>query len=230
MESNINNTEFIIISGFLGAGKTTFINQLLKRFYNERAVVVLENEFGKEKIYSSENIHTEEISSGCICCTASIFLRQGLEKCLEYSPDCLLLEPDGKAALPELVPPIIELCKPKGIQLSHLITIIDAKNFTRRLQISGAFVEKQINYSSAVYLSKTELLTDTQTEAVKKQILDIFPECKFIDKDLGNWHELNTVNTDTLKYPVNKITRQIPTKKFTGNGFFVPFFGEEPKN
>ncbi len=156
-----------VVSGFLGAGKTTFIKKILKIFQNEK-VVILENEFGEESIdgdiIKEEGFDVVELEQGCICCSLKVSFMEGILNIVDnIKPDHIIVEPTGLGLLSE----IINIMNNKKIKekctLSSLITIIDSINYLDQLDVFGDFFQDQISYASTLILSKT---TDINTETI----------------------------------------------------------------
>jgi G3E family GTPase len=142
-----------IISGFLGAGKTTFINRLCKSLHNfGETAVIIENEYGKESVDSELLADTSnsiiDLSQGCICCN----LKNGLEDALlriveQIKPDRVIIEPSGIFILSEIfgIFKIPELMQ--QYEISSIITLVDAPLFLKCKGKYGIFIESQIKYS-----------------------------------------------------------------------------------
>ena len=186
MESEYRKIPLSIISGFLGAGKTTFIRKLVKEVFSREKVVVLENEFGRIDLDSAnlsrERILVESIKGGCICCSCSGILAQSVQEIIsKHHPDRIIIEPTGLALLTDVLealrePQIKEIC-----DFSHIVTIVDAGNFHKRISISKVFFENQISSSRVIFLSKTENLRQDQITDVKAQIHAVNPFCEIIE-------------------------------------------------
>lgn len=148
-----------VISGFLGAGKTTFIKKILKIFKNEK-VVILENEFGEEAIdgdiIKEEGFDVVELEQGCICCSLKVNFIEGILNIVEkINPDHIIVEPTGLGLLSEIINIMnVEKVKEK-CNLTSLITIIDSVNYLEQLDGFGDFFRDQIKYASTLILSKT---------------------------------------------------------------------------
>jgi G3E family GTPase len=171
-----------IISGFLGAGKTTFINRLCKSLasFGETAVII-ENEYGKESVDSELLADTGnsiiDLSQGCICCN----LKNGLEDALvqiaeQIKPDRVIIEPSGIFILSEIfgifsIPEI----KPQ-YEISSIITLVDAGLFLRCKGKYGMFIESQIKYSSQLILTKHKNLPNEQVKEIIAEIKKIKPD------------------------------------------------------
>ena len=126
-------TKVDIISGFLGAGKTTFIKQLIEQVFTGEKLVLIENEFGEIGIdggfLKDAGIEITEMNSGCICCTLVGDFSKALQKVLEdYRPDRVLIEPSGVGKLSDIVKAIEKVKKNAEIEIGGKITVVDGKN------------------------------------------------------------------------------------------------------
>lgn len=186
MEAKSRKIPLSIISGFLGAGKTTFIMNLVQREFSREKVVVLENEFGRIDLdsgnLSRERILVESISGGCICCSSSGMLAQSVQEIISnHHPDRIIIEPTGLALLTDLLESLREPEIREQCFFSHIITIVDAANFYKRLNISKLFFENQITASRVIFLSKTSGLRQDQTAEVTANIMKVNPFCEVIE-------------------------------------------------
>ena len=125
-------TKVDIISGFLGAGKTTFIKKLIDQVYAGEKLVLIENEFGEIGIdggfLKDAGIEITEMNSGCICCTLVGDFSEALQKVLkEYEPDRVLIEPSGVGKLSDIVKAIKAVKKKAEIEINGRITVVDGK-------------------------------------------------------------------------------------------------------
>lgn len=154
-------TDIYIISGFLGAGKTTLIRKLLKEAFNKEKVVLIENDFGEISVdaalLKSSGVEVREINSGCICCSLSgDFVRALKEVAERFHPDAIIIEPSGVGKLSD----VISACK--NPELSHTvevragITVADAKRCQMYYDNFGEFFEDQIENADVVVLSRTD--------------------------------------------------------------------------
>ncbi len=194
-----------IISGFLGAGKTTFIKKLVKELYLDTNVAILENEFGKVNIdegtFQRESIQVKSIYAGCICCSSSLDLAKGIREIMsEFQPDRIIIEPTGIAKLSDVKRLVTEEASDgsweisgNALELDKIITIVDAKNYHVRALISKDFFEDQIRSSEVIFLSKTDLVDDEVLSRVKTEINRIQPACQIVDEV---WDQ---IPTDRLK-------------------------------
>jgi len=183
--TNTHKIPLSIVSGFLGAGKTTFIKKLVREVYSQEKVVVLENEFGKIDLdsdnLSRERILVESIKGGCICCSRSDMLAAGVREIIEkHHPDRIVIEPTGLAKLTDVLEALREPYVEEHCNLSHIITIVDARNFYRRINISKMFFEDQIAASRVIFLSRTENLQKEQLTEVLESIYSVNPFCEIV--------------------------------------------------
>ncbi len=181
----MGKTKIDLISGFLGAGKTTFLKKLVQDVYPEEKVVILENEFGRinidQETLNREGLIVKPIQAGCICCSSSMDLSKGIQEIMqEYAPDRIVIEPTGIARLSELKKLLQSEVISKLCVTEHIITIVDAKNYYTRTMISKDFFEDQIRSSKVIFLSKTQDLEKEWLLEVKEAILQIQPDCTVI--------------------------------------------------
>lgn len=165
-----------IISGFLGAGKTTLIKKLIKEsLYNEK-VVLIENEFGEIGIDGSflkdAGIIINEMNSGCICCSLVGDFSEALIKVVdEYHPDRIVIEPSGVGKLSDVIKAVQDVHNDE-LMLNSFIAVIDAKKCRIYSKNFGEFFNNQIEYASTIILSRTQ---DIEHEKLH-QVIDIIKE------------------------------------------------------
>ncbi len=162
-------TKVDIISGFLGAGKTTFIKQLIDQVFAGEKLVLIENEFGEIGIDSGflkdAGIEITEMNSGCICCTLVGDFSKALQKALEeYEPDRVIIEPSGVGKLSDIVRAIEDVKKDAEIEINGRITVVDGKKAKLYLKNFGEFFEDQVKHASTIVLSRTQMMTDEKIE------------------------------------------------------------------
>ena len=160
-----------IISGFLGAGKTTLIAKLLKeRFQNEK-VILIENEFGEIGIDSgflkSTGIEIKEMNSGCICCSLVGDFGEALkEVCTKYSPDRVIIEPSGVGKLSDVIKAVqkAEDIEGKDVKINCATAVVDVTKCKIYLKNFGEFYEDQIEAAGTIILTRTDLAKATQAK------------------------------------------------------------------
>ena len=165
MSTNIN-----IVSGFLGAGKTTFLKRIIPKL--EGKTVVIENEFGSVGIDGdllSDKLPVREINAGCICCSVVQDFKKAIEELtLEYRPNQILIEPSGVGSLSD----ILKVCKKLSanseldIKINHLITIVDVSAFKDYVENFGGFYLDQIKNAGIIFLSHFDKMEASEVEGV----------------------------------------------------------------
>lgn len=151
-----------IISGFLGAGKTTLIKKLLKEAFQNEQVVLIENEFGEIGIdggfLKEAGIEIREMNSGCICCSLVGDFGASLKEVVEkYNPDRILIEPSGVGKLSDVIKAVQRVQKEADIVLNSYTTVVDAKKCSMYMRNFGEFFSDQVEYAGAVIMSRTDI-------------------------------------------------------------------------
>ena len=169
MKEGNEMTKIDIISGFLGAGKTTLIQKLIKEVYAGKKVVLVENEFGEIGIdggfLKDAGIVVNEINSGCICCTLQGDFRNALQEVVKkYDPDHIIIEPSGVGKLSDILAVIKDV---EGLQLNSYSTVVDAKRCEIYHKNFKEFFDDQISTAACVILSRTQLVDE---ETLQKDI------------------------------------------------------------
>ena len=163
-------TKVDIISGFLGAGKTTFIKELIEKVFAGEKLVLIENEFGEIGIdggfLQDAGIEITEMNSGCICCTLVGDFSVALKKVLdEYHPDHVIIEPSGVGKLSDVAAAIENVKEDADIEIEGRITVVDGKKAKMYLDNFGEFFENQVQHASTIVISRTQNMTDEKIEA-----------------------------------------------------------------
>ena len=165
-------TKIDIISGFLGAGKTTFIKQLLKEAISGEKVVLIENEFGEIGIdggfLKDSGIEIREMNSGCICCSLVGDFGKSLSEVLtKYKPDRIIIEPSGVGKLSDVMKAVIDVSADMDVALNSAVTIVDAAKCKMYMKNFGEFFNNQIENAGTVVLSRTDI---TDTAKIQKDV------------------------------------------------------------
>ena len=163
-------TKVTIISGFLGAGKTTFIKKLLEEIYKGQKVVLIENEFGEIGIdggfLKDAGVQINEMNSGCICCSLVGDFGEALKKVSEeYSPDLIIIEPSGVGKLSDVIAAVENVKEEAGLELENFITVADATKCKMYMKNFGEFYNNQIESASTIVLSRTQNMSEDKLEA-----------------------------------------------------------------
>ena len=165
-------TKIDIISGFLGAGKTTFIKKLLKEAIAGEKVVLIENEFGEIGIdggfLKDSGIEIREMNSGCICCSLVGDFGKSLSEVLtKYKPDRIIIEPSGVGKLSDVMKAVIDVSADMDVALNSAVTIVDAAKCKMYMKNFGEFFNNQIENAGTVVLSRTDI---TDTAKIQKDV------------------------------------------------------------
>lgn len=164
-------TKIDIVSGFLGAGKTTLIKKLLKEALGGEQVVLIENEFGEIGIdggfLKDSGIEITEMNSGCICCSLVGDFGAALKKVLDqYHPDRILIEPSGVGKLSDVMRAVEGATASEGVHLNSAVAVVDAKKCKTYLKNFGEFFANQIEHAGTIILSRTGEMSDEKINAV----------------------------------------------------------------
>lgn len=162
-------TKIDIISGFLGAGKTTLIKKLLKESFAGEQVVLIENEFGEIGIdggfLKDAGIEIREMNSGCICCSLvgdfGVALQEVIEK---YHPDRIVIEPSGVGKLSDVTKAVLSIEENTDIEINSLTTVVDVKKCKIYLRNFGEFFENQVEHADTIILSRTDIADESKVQ------------------------------------------------------------------
>ena len=165
-------TTIDIMSGFLGAGKTTFIKKLLQEAISGEQVVLIENEFGEIGIdggfLKDSGIEIREMNSGCICCSLVGDFGKSLSEVLtKYKPDRIIIEPSGVGKLSDVMKAVIDVSADMDVALNSAVTIVDAAKCKMYMKNFGEFFNNQIENAGTVVLSRTDI---TDTAKIQKDV------------------------------------------------------------
>lgn len=162
-------TKVDIISGFLGAGKTTFIKQLIDQVFTGEKLVLIENEFGEIGIdggfLKDAGIEITEMNSGCICCTLVGDFSKALKKVIEeYQPDRVIIEPSGVGKLSDVARAVEDVKGDADIEITGRITVVDGKKARMYMKNFGEFFKDQVQHASTIVISRTQMMNDEKVE------------------------------------------------------------------
>ena len=197
-------TKIDIVSGFLGAGKTTFIKRVLETVKNEKTVLI-ENEFGEVGIdggfLEDSGIEIKEMNSGCICCSLVGDFTSNLQEILEkYEPERVIIEPSGVGKLSDVMK-AVELVESKlSIEPGKSVTVVDASKCKMYAKNFGEFFNNQIQYADIIVLSRTDITDDKKQANAIEIVRQINPGAKIITtplKDLDNDQIFEILEKDT---------------------------------
>lgn len=199
-------TKIDIISGFLGAGKTTLIKKLLDSDLKKERLAIIENEFGEVSIdgdlLKGTNIDIKEINSGCICCSLVGDFKEAIREIVKkYSPDRILIEPSGVAKLSDIVKSCKEI---ENVEVNNTYTVIDVLNYKTYLNNFGEFYKDQIKKAETIIASKRNN-TENHIDEVVKSIKSLNKNCNIITATLDEF-EGNDILYISKKKVDNKLS------------------------
>ena len=174
-----------IISGFLGAGKTTLIKHLLKHVYAGENVVLIENEFGEIGIdggfLKEAGIEIREMNSGCICCSLVGDFATSLKEVVDrYTPDRILIEPSGVGKLSDVVKAVENVKDDLDLEICYKVAVIDVTKCRMYLKNFGEFYKNQIESASTVIFSRTDIAKAEKVEEALKLVKELNAEAAVI--------------------------------------------------
>ena len=208
-------TKIDIISGFLGAGKTTLIKKLLSEAFDKEKLVLIENEFGEIGIDSGflkeAGVQITEMNSGCICCSLVGDFGKALAEVLEkFAPDRIVIEPSGVGKLSDVIKAVEGVKSDIEISLNSFTVVVDAKKSKMYMKNFGEFFNNQVEYAGTIILSRTKdmkqekleecvsalrehnssatVITTPWEEISGKQILDAMEKNNTLEKELLEEH------------------------------------------
>ena len=154
-------TNIYLISGFLGAGKTTLIKTMVRSVFRDKKIVVIENDFGEAGIDTGIlrecNLTVTSLNAGCICCTLTGDFEKALERIRkDYAPEIILVEPSGVGKLSGIARLCMKLENTGEFYLRRTITVVDIRFFDKYLKNYGAFYKDQIVCADLILLSHQE--------------------------------------------------------------------------
>ncbi|HJC14747.1 MAG TPA: GTP-binding protein [Candidatus Fusicatenibacter intestinigallinarum] len=196
-------TRIDIISGFLGAGKTTLIKKLLMDALKGQQVVLIENEFGEIGIdggfLKDAGIEIREMNSGCICCSlVGDFGKALTEVITKYHPDRIIIEPSGVGKLSDVIKAVNDVEKEAGVALNSATTVVDVNKCKMYLRNFGEFFENQVESAGTIILSRTDTdkATPEKIEAAVELLRGLNPSATIITtpvEELGGKKVLDTM-------------------------------------
>lgn len=184
-------TDIYIISGFLGAGKTTLIKTMVRSAFRNKEIVVIENDFGEAGIDAGLlrecNLEVTSLNAGCICCSLTGDFEKAVDRILkDYAPDAILVEPSGVSKLSDIVKICLKQEDEGRLHLKKTITVVDTRFFEKYLKNYGEFFEDQIAYGDLILLSHQEECQD-KIGYIKDKIQGFNPEARI---EAGFWDSI----------------------------------------
>ena len=198
-----------IISGFLGAGKTTLIKKLIAEAFEGEKLVLIENEFGEIGIdggfLKEAGIQITEMNSGCICCSLVGDFGEALKEVLtKYSPDRVIIEPSGVGKLSDVVKAVKNIGD--EVQINSTATVVDASKCKMYMKNYGEFYNNQIEYAGTVILSRTQNVSADKMDACLKMIREKNEEASIITTP---WDDIQGKNIVEAMEKVNSLEKEL---------------------
>ena len=187
-------TKVNIISGFLGAGKTTLIKKLLDGAFKGEKVVLLENEYGEVGIdggfMRESGIQISELNSGCICCTLVGDFADAMQELIEkYSPDRILIEPSGVGKLSDIRRVVLDNAEKLGLALKGCATVADVSKCRLYIRNFGEFFNDQIKSAETIILSRTQTASEDRIEKAVAMLRELNERARIITTP---WDQLDS--------------------------------------
>ena len=188
-------TKIDIVSGFLGAGKTTLIKKLLADAFNGEKLVLIENEFGEIGIdggfLKDSGVQVTEMNSGCICCSLVGDFRTSLKEVIDkYSPDRIIIEPSGVGKLSDVIKAVNNIVEETGdqISLNSTTAVVDGIKTRMYMKNFGEFFNNQVESAGTIVISRTQILKEDKLEGVVELLKEHNGNAKIITTP---WDEID---------------------------------------
>ena len=183
------NTKIDVVSGFLGAGKTTFIKRLVENDKDKGRTIIIENEFGEIGIdggfLKNSGIEIREMNSGCICCSLAGDFEASLRELLkDYAPNRVIIEPSGVGKLSDVLKAISDVEKDLEVESNSAVTVVDVKKCKMYMKNFGEFFNNQIQFANTIILSRTDLADNKKIEEAVALIKEVNPEAIIVTTPL----------------------------------------------
>ena len=185
-------TKIEIISGFLGAGKTTLIKKMLKEVFPGEKIVLIENEFGEIGIdggfLKDAGVQITEMNSGCICCSLVGDFGTALKQVIEtYAPDRILIEPSGVGKLSDVTKAVMGVAAHEQVELNSSVTVVDGQKCKMYMKNFGEFFNNQVENAGTIVMSRTQKMSEDKLDAAVKMLKEKNPKATIITTP---WDEL----------------------------------------
>lgn len=178
-------TKIDIISGFLGAGKTTFIKKMLEEVFGDEKVVLVENEYGEVGIdggfMKDAGIEVKELNSGCICCSLVGDFSKSLKEVMEtYHPDRIIIEPSGVGKLSDVLASVQDMEEQEDMKVNALVTVANVLKVSKQMRAFGEFFRNQVENAATIVLSRTQNAAPEKLEAAVRELQTVNPKAAVI--------------------------------------------------
>ena len=178
-------TKIEIISGFLGAGKTTLIKKMLKEVFPGEKIVLIENEFGEIGIdggfLKDAGVQITEMNSGCICCSLVGDFGTALKQVIEtYAPDRILIEPSGVGKLSDVTKAVMGVAAHEQVELNSSVTVVDGQKCKMYMKNFGEFFNNQVENAGTIVISRTQKMSEDKLNACVAMLREKNPKAAII--------------------------------------------------
>lgn len=204
-------TKVDIISGFLGAGKTTFINKLINESLPNERVLLIENEFGEIGIDSGflkdTGIQVKEMNSGCICCSIANEFKSALKDVLEkYKPERVIIEPSGVGKLSDVIRAVESVKEHSDISLNSFVTVVDSIKYKLYMDNFAEFFSDQIKNAETIILSRSQKLAYNEIDKCVNEIRELNNKANIITTP---WENLNGKQILNIIEKINPLEQEL---------------------
>ena len=187
-------TKIDVVSGFLGAGKTTLIKKLLKEALDGSKTVLIENEFGEIGIdggfLKEAGIEIKEMNSGCICCSLVGDFGTSLKEVIStYAPERILIEPSGVGKLSDVLKAVENVAGDLDVEINSAVAVVDASKCKMYMKNFGEFFSNQIEYAGTIILSRTDKVDQAKLNDMMKEMLEHIHDDHDEDECCGHDHD-----------------------------------------
>ncbi|MCS3900894.1 CobW family GTP-binding protein [Methanococcus voltae] len=214
----MNKIKIDVISGYLGSGKTTFIQKLIKSTENER-IVIIENEFGDigidGDILRDKGLDVVELEKGCICCTLKLNFLKSLNNIIEYmKPTRIIVEPTGMGLLSQIIGIVLDENNEdikNNCKLNSAITIIDGENYLEQVELFGDFFNDQIKNANKLIISKSQYISQEDLDDIVGSLRETNNNAVIISE---NW---DSIDLDKFLKIIDESNEKISRELYVGD-------------
>ena len=195
-----------IVSGFLGAGKTTLIKKLLAEAFQGEQVVLIENEFGEIGVdggfLKESGIQIREMNSGCICCSLVGDFGESLREVVAtYHPDRILIEPSGVGKLSDVIKAVQGVQQDVEMHLNSYTTVVDAKKCKVYMRNFGEFFNNQVQFAGTIVMSRTDIISEEKAQEAMEMLRQINPKAAIISTPIAKLEGAKLL--DVMEHPIS---------------------------
>ena len=199
-------TKIDILSGFLGAGKTTLIKKLIAEAYQGEKLVLIENEFGEIGIdggfMKDAGVEVTEMNSGCICCSLVGDFGTALKKVIvDYAPDRVIIEPSGVGKLSDVMKAVEDAKQDADVVINSATTVVDVAKCKMYMKNFGEFFDNKIQYAGAIIMSRTDIASEKKVQESLELLRSLNKDAAIITTPIENLDGKKLV--EVMEHPVS---------------------------